>query len=331
MLYSLGGITMSRMSKDDLINLLHTHAGEKALRKIIKSDEIIAVARTISDDIISAQKYYMGCPDGKFVTASDFDEETVKTGKAYVTINTLMGNDDAEFMRFSEGKKQIPGLISEIGLQKIVDMLVLLFAFANDGESIKYNTVRACRQTEISETPEGQFDYVEALQSSTKATAEEIIALGYGNKNKLAICKFHFNQGAVILDMERFGENYLKPEEKEVLLLPGNKYKAKCLGNSNEFYGKDGEPAMMYEVEVYAPDKFKDHINVSPKELKHMVFDKNMIKKVKDFYEELNLNIGGEFPKEPEGYREWKKAFKMYVYSELNKIYKKRSNHDLNC
>lgn len=312
---------MSKIKKNILIDLLHTNAGEESLRKSISRANIENFARTLSEDIISAQRYYVGNPDGKFITTKDFDEQTVTAGKAYVTINTLMGNDKAEFMRFSEGKKQTPGLISAVGLQRIMDMIVLLFAFANDGEEITYDTVRACRQTEISETKEGQYDFIDALQSSTKATVEEIVALGYGNKNKLAICKFHFHTGAVVLDMVRFGKYYLKPEEKEVLLLTGNKYHAKCLGYSNQFYGKDGQPALMYDVDVYAPDNFHQKVCSSEEDLKEVVFDKSMIAKVNAFFKALNDNIGKEYPVEPAGYREWKAAFKMYVYNELDKIY----------
>ena len=110
-------------------------------------------------------------------------------------------------------------------------------------------------------------------------------------------------------------------EEKEVLILTGNKYKAKCLGYSDSFFGKDGHPALMYDVEVFAPDKFYCKINESTEKLKQVVFDKNIITKVKNFYEALNTNIGGKYPEEPKEYRYWKNAFKQYVYSELNKIY----------
>lgn len=312
---------MGKINKEVLIDLLHTNAGKESLRETISRANIASFARKVSSEIISAQKYYVGNPDGKFITIKDFDEETVKAKKAYVTINTLMGNDEAEFMRFGEEKKQTPGLISSVGLQRIVDMLVLLFVFANDGEKIEYDTVKACRQTEISETAEGEYVFITALQSSTKATIEEILALGYGNKNKLAICKFHFHEGAVVLDMVRFGKDYLKPEEKEVLLLTGNKYQAKCLGYSDKFFGKDGQRALMYDVDVYAPDGFYLKVDFDEEELKDKVFNIDMIAKVKDFYEALNANIGGEYPKEPDGYREWKEAFKMYVYSQLDKIY----------
>lgn len=313
---------MNKLNKETLINLLHTNTGRESLKRTISLTSIENYEKTISDNIISAQRYYVGNPDGKFITIDDFDEQTVKAKKAYETINTLIGNSSAEFMRFSEGKKQTPGLISSIGLQKIADMLVLLFSFANNGEDIAYETVRACRQTEISETLEGEFGFVDALQSSTKATVEEVMEMGYGNKNKLAICKFHFNPGAVILDMSRFGKYYLKPEEKEVLILTGNNYKAKCLGFSDKFYGKDGKPALMYDVEVYKPDKFQKLIDCSVEELKQIVFDSKMISEIKSFYESLNTEIGGKYPEEPYGYRNWKEAFKMYVYSELDKIYK---------
>ncbi len=312
---------MSKIKKDVLINLLHTNAGEESLRRSISRANIESFVRTLSDDIVSSQRYYVGNPDGKFIISNDFEESIVNAKKAYITINTLMGNDKAEFMRFSEGKHQTPDLISAIGLQKITDMLVLLFAFANDGEKISYDTVRACRQTEIAETKEGQYDFIDALQSSTKATIEEIVALGYCNKNKLALCKFHFHPGAVVLDMERFGKYYLKPEEKEVLILTGNKYQAKSLGYSDKFYGKDGQPALMYDVDVYAPDDFHKYVHASEEELKEIVFDKDMISKVNSFFKALNDNIGEDYPTEPARYREWKAAFKMYVYNELGKIY----------
>jgi len=302
-------------------DFLHTNVREDSLRESVTRANTMGFARTLSDDIISAQRYYVGNPDGKFITPEDFDEQTVNAKKAYETINTLMGNDTAEFMRFSEGKKQTPGLISAVGLQKITDMLVLLFDFANDGKEITYDTVRACRQTEIAETKEGQYDFIGALQSSTKATIEEIISLGYGNKNKLAICKFHFHPGAVVLDMARFGRYYLKPEEKEVLILTGNKYQAKCRGYSDKFHGKDGQPALMYDVDVYAPDQFRLNVHASKKELMDFVFDKDMISKVNNFFNALNDNIGKDYPLEPKGYREWKVAFKMYVYNALDKIY----------
>jgi hypothetical protein len=319
---------MSKIKGKVLADLLSTHAGNKALRDSVGEKVIRTFAKKVSEDIISAQKYYVGNPDGKFITLKDFDDATVNAGKAYETINTLMGNDNAELMRFDEGKKQTPGLISAVGLNRIADMLVLLFVFANDGEEITYDTVRACRQTEISETKDGEYDFIDALQSSTKATVQEIVDLGYGNKNKLAICKFHFHKGAVVLDMIRFGKDYLKPEEKEVLLLTGNKYKAKCLGYSDEFFGKDGKPALMYDVDVYEPDDFKTHIDVPLDEVKKFLFDPKMIEQVRDFYEKLNSNIGGEYPEEPESYREWKNAFKMYVYSQLDEVYKSSIWHD---
>ena len=288
--------------------------------KKIRNEDMVALARKNKDNIISAQRYYVGNPDGKFITKKDFDEETVKSGKAYETINTLLGDDTAELVRFLEGKKQTVGLISAVGLQKICELIEMLFIFACSGEKIMYETVRACRQNEIAETPEGKFDVIPALKSTTKSSIEEIMKLGYGNKNKLAICRYHFHN-AVVLDMERFGKDYLKPEEKEVLILIGNKYKARCIGESDKYFGKDNKPALMYEIDVYPPDSFISKIDEPEETLKKFVFDSMKIAGVKEYYEKLNKNLGKSFPQEPEWYRTWKKAYKMYLFCELGKIY----------
>ena len=299
---------MNKVSKKDLNN----PEGKEFLRKFVKENY---------DKIISAQKYYVGNPDERFITHNNFDEETVKSREAYETINTLMGDDTAELVRFIEGKKQTIGLISAVGLQKICDMICLFFAFASIGEPITYNTVRVCKQNEINKTAEGELKVIKALKSSTKLPIEKIMDLGYGNKSKLAICKYNFKPRAVVLDMARFGKDYLKPEEKEVLILIGNKYNSKCIGFSDKFYDKDGEPAIMYDINIYPPDPFGKHIDISREELKKTVFDNKKITEIRKFYEALNDNIGKEWPQEPPHYRKWKKAFKLYLYSELDKIY----------
>ena len=88
---------MGKLSKQHLQKILQTSAGENALRE---------AARVVSDEIISAAKYYMGVPDGKYFEKGEFDESVVKAKKAYVTLNTLMGGETAEMDRFKEGKKR---------------------------------------------------------------------------------------------------------------------------------------------------------------------------------------------------------------------------------
>ena len=312
---------MSKIGKDVLIDLLHTNAGKEVARKSISHDTVIKFGRTVSDYMISAEKYYTGKPDGKFFTSAEFGDDVVNAKKAYITINTLMGGETAELNRFNEGKKQVPGLITPLGLTKIVDMVVLLFAFANTGEAITYETVRACRQSEISETEDGKFVIVDALASTTKLSIEEIMNLGYGDKNHLAICRYHFHSGAVALDMEKFGSDYLKPEEKEVLLLTGNKLQAKCLGYEDRYRGKDGEAALMYDVDVYEPDAFYWNLDEGDdnETLRAKVLDNDTVEKVRSFYEALNA--GGDFPEMPDGYKEWKHNFQKLIFSELNKIF----------
>lgn len=114
---------MNKMNKEILVDLLHTHVGECAGRKTISKVFFDFYTQEILNNIISAQAYYSGNPDGKFISPEydyEFDEETRYARNAYETIDTLMGNNNAEFMRFCEGKKLVPGLITERGLKKLL-------------------------------------------------------------------------------------------------------------------------------------------------------------------------------------------------------------------
>jgi len=293
-----------RINKRHLINLLQTSAGEDILRK---------AGGAVSEEIISAARYYMGVPDGKYFKAEDFDQSVVNAKKAYVTLNTLMGGETAEMERFSEGKKQVPGLITPLGVEKMINLFTHLYCFASgSARDNTFDTVRACRQTEILEGP----SVVEALASTTKLSIDEIMKLGYGNKNGLAICYYKFYEGSVMFDMERLGKNYLKPEEREVLLMMGNRLKARKCGYDARYLGKDGQPALIYEVEVYPPE-FKD-IDETQKDLEKVVYNHDHIKAVQQFYAALNEE--GEFPDVPECYSEWKSSFKKRVFQELKKF-----------
>ena len=294
---------MGKLTKEHLQAFLKTSAGEKGLR---------IAASVVSKEIISAAKYYVGQPDELYFTSDEFDESVVKAKKAYITLNTLMGGETAEEDRFSEGKKQIPGLITEKGIKKMINLFTHLYLLGTGNTSIPFETVRACRQTEISEG----VSFVGPLTSTTKLSVEEIMNLGYGDKNGLAICRYKFYDGAVVFDMEELGVHYSKPEEREVLILTGNKLLSRCCGYDNNFAGKDGKPAMVYEIEVYPPEFFE--INEIQEELEEIVYNPKTIAEVKKLFKELNEE--GEFPEITETYKEWKKAFQKLVHMELKKM-----------
>lgn len=295
---------MSNLSKQNLINFLQTGAGEKAFRE---------ASKVVSDEIISAAKYYMGVPDGRYFEESQFEEHVIKAKKAYVTLNTVMGGDTAEMDRFKEGKKQTPELLTPCGVKKMVNLFTHLFCFASENNSnIAYETVRACRQSEVSE---GE-SIVGPLTSTTKLSVDEIMELGYGNKNGLAICRYKFHDGVAIFDMEKLGKDYLKPEEREVLLLMGNKLVAHCLGYDDRYLGKDGQAALMYDIEVYPPD-FKT-TEEKQEDIEKVVYNPQHIAEVRKFYEALNA--GGEYPSVPSCYKEWKCNFKKLVLLEISKL-----------
>lgn len=297
---------MSKFSKQHLIDFLQTSAGVNALRK---------ANSIVSQEIISAAKYYMGVPDGKYFEAKDFPKSVVEAKKAYVTLNTLMGGETAEMDRFNEGKKQTPELLTPLGVKKMIHLFTHLYCFASgNNEAVTYETVRACRQSEISR---GE-SVVGPLTSTTKLSVDEIMRLGYGDKNGLAICRYKFHYGAVVLDMEELGKDYAKPEEREVLLLMGNKLFAHCKGYDNKYLGKDGQPALMYEIEVYSPE-FAD-VMESWQKLEEVVYDETSIKEIKQFY--TALNEGSSFPDVPKCYPKWKECFQKMVFQELKKLQK---------
>lgn len=295
---------MAKLGKENLIKFLQTSAGENVLR---------TSAKMVSRKIISAAQYYIGVPDGEFFTEKDFEESVVKAKKAYVTLNTIMGGETAEKDRFDEGKKQVPGLLTPLGVRKMVHLYTYLYCYGSGiNRTTELATVRACRQSEISE---GET-VIDALTSTTKLSTEEIMQLGYGNKNHLAICCYKIHDKAAVFDMEELGKNYPKPEEKEVLLLTGSRLVAHCLGYNDTYRGKDGEPALMYEVEVYPPDF--SNIEGNTEEIEKIVYNVQYISEIKDFYTELNTKEN--FPEVPACYKEWKDAFKKLVFLELKKL-----------
>lgn len=282
---------------------------EKGIKEKIKSVNVVG----LTAKIISAAKYYQGKPDGKYFTSKDFPDEVVQAPKAYITINTLMEGDTSEEERFREGKKHIPGIITPKGIEKIIELHKDLFWFGLNNPAEWIETTRACKRT--SEVSSG---VVSSLMSTTKNTINEIYGLGYGDKTGLAICNYRFHKGAVIFDMEKLGEDYLVPEEREILILPGNQLVSTKIGEDSTHKGIDGKNGIVYEIDVYAP-QLEDVTEIEAS-LKETVYDNDMIEQVRNFYEQLNQNIGTtNYPVEPKGYRDWKKAFQNLVFLNLYK------------
>lgn len=304
---------MGKFSKQHLINFMKTSAGLEILQTSEGAGILREANGIVSQNMISAAQYYMGVPDGKYFEAGKFDESVVKAKKAYVTLNTLMGGETAEQDRFNEGKKQVPEMLTLEGVKKMIHLFTYLYCLASGSdESVYLKTVRACRQSEVSD----EESVVGALASTTKLSVDEIMKLGYGNKNGLAICFYKFHEGAVVLDMEKLGENYLKPEEREVLLLMGNRLVPHFQGYDSRYLGKDGKPALICEFDVYPPE-FKDTAE-STDELERVVYDENVIKEVKEFY--TALNEAADFPEVPKCYPRWKDYFQKIVFQEIKKL-----------
>ncbi len=271
------------------------------------------ILQTVEANVISSAKYYMGVPDGKFFDSETFGSEVANAKKAYITMNTLMGGETSERDRFNEGKKHVHGLLTVHGVKKMVELYTYLFLFATQCcKDNEFRTVRACRQHEIS----AGESVVRALASTTKLSTDEIMKLGYGEKIGLAICHYNIHKGAIVLDMEQLGKENLKPEEREVLLLMGNKISAQYCGYDTRYYGKDNRPAAIYLIDVYPPEVSNETVNLET--LEAAVYNKNILKEIRKFY--YALNVASEFPKMPDCYPLWKANFQKLVLHQVSQL-----------
>ncbi len=265
-------------------------------------------------NILPAVQFYEGDPNNSFLSEEVFDEKTRKSTKAYVTLNTLLEDEKAEEQRFKEGKLQIPGLITPEGIRKILDVYKGFYQFCMQNPA-NYNA-QLCAMKRCSEV---KSPFIRALTSTTKQSPKEIYKQGYGDKVGLALCYYRLHPGALAFDYEKLGELYAKKQEREVLLMPGNQWHVRNVGQDERYLGKDGKPAEIYEIDVVAPN-FDKILQVKNDFEEEDLYNPKRLELVRNIYEEINKNIGGEFPKIPDEYWKWKQTFQQTVYSLLRDI-----------
>ena len=274
-------------------------------------DEIKGLLNGLTPEIFSAIQFYEGDTNNSFLPENMYTEETRKAPKAYVTLNTLLDTDAAEEQRFREGKRQIPELITVDGVKKILDLYGGFYDICLKNPidiNIKICAMKRCSELES--------PFVRTLTSTTKLSPDEIYSQGYGNKIGLALCHYKLHKGALAFDFEKLGDFYLKKKEREILLMPGNKWEIKKKGVDENYKGADEKPATIYEIDVYPPD-FDMILEKNVISSKEIIYDPKILKMVENTYKEVNKNIGGTFPKIPPEYWEWKHAFQQKVYELL--------------
>ena len=170
------------------------------------------------------------------------------------------------------------------------------------------------------EVTNGETTLVTSFQSTTKSEFDTLVYLGYTQKKNLALCTYVIHEGTITLDMgERLGNEYHKPEEREVLILHGNCQRVELVGTHPYITGSDGKPAKLYEAHVWGPHHsgYFEDLPADKDSLRKSVFNPERIAKEHGYFEALNENIGGTFPEEPDGHREWKKAFNDLIKLKL--------------
>lgn len=264
--------------------------------------------------ILPAVQFYEGDTNNSFLPEELFDEKTRKAPKADVTLNMLLDDDTAEKQRFLEGKLQTPGLITPEGVKKMLEIYEGFYQFCLQNP-IDYN-VNLCAMKRCSEL---DSPFIRSLTSTTKHSPGKIYKQGYGDKVGLALCYYKLHKGALAFDYEKLGELYAKKQEREVLLMPGNKWNIRHIGQDKKYCGRDGNPAEVFEIDVCAPD-FSKIIKNESNGGEDIVFDSQRLDLVRNILQEMNNNIGGDFKNLPDEYWEWKHAFQQKAYSLLRNI-----------
>lgn len=289
--------------------------------------------KNLTPEAFSAFQFYEGDTNNNFLPSSLFDESTRKASKAYITINTVMQNNSTEEKIFKEGKKMLPELITPGGVEKLLELYKTIYS-----SSYEISTENVQKMYAFKRCSEMTEQCIKSLTSVTKLSPKEIYKQGYGNKVDLALCCYSLHKGALIFDFEKLGDLYKKKQEREVLLMIGNKTKVQSLGEDKNFLGIDGKPAKIFNIDVFGPnfdgliktntinesiqlnENMKSfHKDIKPKSY-DSIFDENRLKIVRDLYYDINTNIGGIFPKIPQEYWEWKYDFQQIVYRMLKSI-----------
>lgn len=157
---------------------------------------------------IRAVKYYIG-------DCAEFEQDNFWSDtKAYNVINSLFYSGIAtEQARVNEGKFLNPAIVSDLErLEKLLD-----------------NLLSACKKSKTTEQiqtyrVERFSDYL-AMKHARKtisftSTSKNYFLKAYQDRVGIALMRFIIPVGTPCIDMQKFFENYAKPEEAEILLPP---------------------------------------------------------------------------------------------------------------
>ncbi|MBD5143252.1 MAG: hypothetical protein HDT22_06540 [Ruminococcus sp.] len=157
---------------------------------------------------INAVKYYIG--DCAEFEQDDFWSDT----KAYNVINSLFYfGIRTELERVNEGKFLNPAIVSDMErLEKLLDNL--------------FSACKKSKNTELMQTYRVErFSDYQAIKQAGKtisftSTSKNYFLKAYQDRAGIALMRFVIPVGTPCIDMQKFFENYAKPEETETLLPP---------------------------------------------------------------------------------------------------------------
>lgn len=205
------------------------------------------------------------------------DDPIYSDAKAYVTLNSLLfEGTDTEKARCEEERKLNPAFLRN--LKKTVQIMENLLG-----------CMEACKKEETVYRVERLADYAcfkkEGMFTSFISCSDSGFLKNYEDKFDLVLMEVHIHKGVRCVRVQQALSDYLKSEEKEVLIAPYTKVIYKETELKKEYAdirdGRNNPPAVYVHVDVY-PSERTVETPVYP--------SKEDIEKSVHFYESLNAH-----------------------------------------
>lgn len=253
-------------------------------------------------DSLRALRFYTGD-----VRDEDPDDPVFSDEKAYVTLNSLLFEGiKTEKARSEEGRKLNSAFLRNLQetvliMEKLIDCMK-----ASEKEETVYRVERSADYTCFKE--EGMF-------TSFTSCSDAGFLKKYEDKFDLVLMEVHIHKGVRCIRVQEALFDYLKNEEKEVLIAPYTKIICTETELKNEYAdirdGRNNPPAMYVRVDAYPLEReWEDPVYPSEEDIEKSVH----------FYESLNKH---ELVTEDN--RKAYERVKKYIRSSVNTYLNRRS------
>lgn len=256
--------------------------------------------REMLSDALHALRFYTGD-----VRNEDLSDPIYSDAKAYVTLNSLLFETDAtEQARSSEGRYLNPAFLNE--LDKTLHIMKELLAIMKPAE--KEQTVYRVERLADYECFRKEGKFTSFISCSDAGFLKD-----YEDKFDLVLMEVHIHKGVHCIRVEEVLNDYLKSEEKEVLISPYAKIELKENALKREYRtihdGRNLPPAVSVVADVFPEITERiEAVYPSCQDIARSIH----------FYECLNQHISAN-EDDKEAYFRVKKYIRLCMYEFLNR------------